>query len=87
MPRGRHAVETINHHQQEDRRRTTGEKVTAYFSRFGTGSENQSDFEVDVVWSDVERLINDFAAAGNTDAIRVRKAVELLSSLERALAN
>jgi hypothetical protein len=76
-----------NHEQQEDlgRRFKRSEKVTAYFWRFGTGGENANDFEVDVGWEDIETLIDDFATEGNLNALRLKKAVQLLASLESAL--
>jgi hypothetical protein len=57
-------------------------QVVAKFDRFGLGTKRLSDFEVALEWSDVERLITEFAKAKNPAAIDFQVAMQVLTTLK-----
>jgi hypothetical protein len=59
-----------------------GERVYNHFLRFGSGTENFSDFNVSLGWSDVEGIIKHFFEMGHSEAVRFDRARKLAAAVE-----
>lgn len=77
-------LESSNMGQEEDRvlSSNTG-AVTFKFDRFGNGSR-RSDFEVEISWRDVERLVAEFCKAKLPEALELQHALEVSKALKGA---
>lgn len=54
--------------------------VATRFLRFGGGQHRQSDFEVYTEWKDVEKIIEKFCEARNSEALAIREAMKLAAA-------
>ena len=79
-------VGTSAHESLEDsvhRAHHDGE-VQLFYRAFGSGNQAASTFVIGVSWDDVEKLIVEFAAMNNPDAIHLLQAKSLAIAATRA---
>ncbi len=55
--------------------------VVAEFPHFGEREQRQSDFEVEIRWSDVETIIEKFSEVGHPKAVALLEATKLTKTI------
>jgi hypothetical protein len=78
---GKFASQVSNDYQAFTHRCET--TVVARFPRYGGGETRQSDLEVEILWPDVEIILQKFCKADHPQAVAIREARKLSAAINK----
>jgi hypothetical protein len=58
--------------------------IGVFFRSYGKGDERTSDFRINLAWSDVEKIIVEFATMGEAGAVNLQQAQKLAKAARAA---